>query len=159
MEQRRGHSQNTVEEVGSSPKKHGEEHLEHQPQRQDHKCDHQGRTEDKDVVQATVHFICKCAAHVARMKGSKWTKVATEWTPRGRGRPKRRRRLEIEEKVGTVYMRRAKNRAEATLQQWRERLMMMNIVFNVTFPSIVPNISSVLSGAMTSVFGQVRLNQ
>ena len=61
----------------------------------------------------------KLAGHVARMKNDRWAKITTEWIPRersrGRGKPKRRQRDEIEEKIGATWMQRAQDRVE-----WRK---------------------------------------
>jgi len=71
------------------------------------------------------------------MEDKRWAKITTEWCPRGckraRGKPKRRWRDEIEEKVGNSWMRVALDRV-AWRQLWRpsassgvtrDRLMMM----------------------------------
>eukprot|EP00795_Rhopilema_esculentum_P010354 gene10354-biopygen12941 len=61
----------------------------------------------------------KWAGHVARMKNHEWAKKTTEWTPwdrkRGKGRPKRRWRDEIEQKAGSTWTQSAQNRDE-----WRK---------------------------------------
>ena len=72
------------------------------------------RTKIKDVVNTTKELKWKWAGHVARMKNHRWAKITTEWTPRdckrSRGRPKRRWRDELEEDMGTTWMRKAQDR-------------------------------------------------
>ena len=59
------------------------------------------------------------ARHVGRMHDNRWTKICTEWQPRGgrrnRGGPARKWRYDIEVTAGKSWMRQTKDRGVATL--------------------------------------------
>ena len=80
------------------------------------------RTKVKDVLETVRDLKSRWARHVARMEDKRLAKITTEWYPRGckktRGKPKRRWRDEIEEKVGNNWMRVALDRV-AWRQLWR----------------------------------------
>ena len=84
--------------------------------------DLRSRTGVKDVIVKVIEAKGKWAGHVARMKNHESAKKTTEWTPwdrkRGKGRPKRRWRDEIEQKAGSTWTQSAKNRDEWS-KMWR----------------------------------------
>ena len=75
-----------------------------------------------DIIEKVKCMKGQWAGHVARMKNTRWAKITSEWTPRDgkrlRGRPKRRWRDDIEEAVGSQWMRTAKDRS-AWRKLWR----------------------------------------
>ena len=77
------------------------------------------KTKVIDIQVKARNSTMKWAGHIARMENNKWTKKATEWTPkdgnRTRGRPKRRWRDELEETGGKLWTRMAHDREE-----WRD---------------------------------------
>ena len=68
-----------------------------------------------DIIEKVKCMKGQWAGHVARMKNTRWAKITSEWTPRDgkrlRGRPKRRWRDDIEEAVGSQWMRTAQDRS------------------------------------------------
>ena len=75
-----------------------------------------------DIIEKVKCMKGQWAGHVARMKNTRWAKITSEWTPRDgkrlRGRPKRRWRDDIEEAVGSQWMRTAQDRS-AWRKLWR----------------------------------------
>ena len=64
------------------------------------------QTKVKDVIETVKEKKWKWAGHVARMKDRRWTVEITDWRPmdgkRGKGRPKKRWRDEMDSYWGTV---------------------------------------------------------
>ena len=75
-----------------------------------------------DIIEKVKCMKGQWAGHVARMKNTRWAKITSEWTPRDgkrlRGRPKRRWRDDIEEAVGSQWLRTAQDRS-AWRKLWR----------------------------------------
>ena len=75
------------------------------------------RTKITDIIEYTLKQKWRWAGHMARTKGSRWTKRCTEWQPRrgkrSRGRPSRRWQDDII-KEGTTRNRKATER-----KQWK----------------------------------------
>ena len=82
----------------------------------------------KDILEAIKEQKWKWAGEVARKEDGRWSRRMTDWTPRdgkrGRGRPDRRWRDEIERFAGATWHRLAqsceswKKLGEAFVQQW-----------------------------------------
>ena len=75
------------------------------------------QTKVKDILETVKERKWKWAGHVARMKDKRWTVEITDWRPmdgkRGRGRPRKRWRDEIDWYWGSVaWKEKAQNRAE-----------------------------------------------
>ena len=72
------------------------------------------KTKIEDIVELIRRAKWMWAGHIGRMENARWTKRSTERAPydrkRGKRRPKRRWRDEIEERVGTQWMTRAQDR-------------------------------------------------
>ena len=86
------------------------------------------QTKVKDIIVAIKEQKWKWAGQIARREDGRWSKSVTEWTPRdgkrGRGRPDRRWRDEIESFAGVTWQRLAQSYdsweelGEAFVQQW-----------------------------------------
>ena len=111
------------EEACCSPTKHGEivieHHKERQDQERDNKIENRGDRYNRksEVHERTVGRTCS-----QNEETPGWAKITSEWTPRDgkrlRGRPKRRWRDDIEEAVGSQWMRTAQDRS-AWRKLWR----------------------------------------
>ena len=80
------------------------------------------KTQVKDIIEKVQNMKCQWAGHLARMNNNKWAKKTTEWTPREgsrmKGRPKRRWKDDIEEKVSNTWTHMAQDRP-VWKQLWR----------------------------------------
>ena len=80
------------------------------------------KTRVTDIIEKVQCMKGQRAGHVARMSDTSWVKITSEGTPREgkriRGRPKRRWRYDIEEAVGSQWMRMAQDRS-AWRKLWR----------------------------------------
>ena len=103
-------------------KENGKKHPKHQPERQDQEGNHQRKNQSERRHRNSKRPEKQMGWHVARMEDKRWAKITTEWYPRdckrARGKPKRKWRDEIEEKVGNNWMRVALDRV-TWRQLWR----------------------------------------
>ena len=106
------------EEACCSPTKHGEIVIEHHKERQDQERDNKIETEVTDIIEKVKCMKGQWAGHVARMNNTRWAKITSRGRKRIRGRPKRRWRDDIEEAVGSQWMRTAQDRS-AWRKLWR----------------------------------------